>query len=74
MTYSTLVQKETAAALLYILENQGIAEFAKCINMLYSNIDPDILDEISEEIYGRTPLTAVEATSMYEPELKYIYR
>lgn len=73
MKYSTLVKKETTAALLYFLENYGISEFAKHINMLYDNVEPDVLDEFCEIIYGSIPVTAKEAVDIYEPELKYIY-
>lgn len=74
MNYSTIVKEETTAALLFILENQGIANFAQQINKIYASIDPELLDVISEDIFATIPITAMEATNMYKPELRYVYR
>lgn len=70
--YWRQTKKETSAALLWLLENRGIAYFLDAVNLLYNHIDPDTLDDISEEIYGRIPHTAKELTDIYEPELRFV--
>ena len=72
-SYWQLVQKETTAALLWILENKGYGALIDGLNLLYANLSPDTLDEISELIYGNIPYTAKELTDMYDSELKYMY-